>query len=138
MDRYFDDFEIGERFRSNGATMTEADIIEFALAYDPQPFHIDTEAAAKSPYGGLGPVSTYLIDALLPQMGPGKARGAQFGHSKSATSNTAWPHLGRNPKGRGRFCAIRRCNSLMWNDHIAFAAPCLASKRPPSRRPNMC
>lgn len=53
MDRYFDDFEIGERFRSNGATMTEADIIEFALAYDPQPFHIDTEAAAKSPYGGL-------------------------------------------------------------------------------------
>lgn len=53
MDRYFDDFEIGERFRSNGATMTEADIIDFALAYDPQPFHIDTEAAAKSPYGGL-------------------------------------------------------------------------------------
>lgn len=53
MDRYFDDFEIGERFRSNGATMTEADIIEFALAYDPQPFHIDTEAAAKSSYGGL-------------------------------------------------------------------------------------
>jgi len=53
MDRYFDDFEIGEQFRSNGATMTEADIIDFALAYDPQPFHIDAEAAAKSPYGGL-------------------------------------------------------------------------------------
>ncbi len=53
MDRYFDDFVIGERFQSRGATMTEADIIEFALAYDPQPFHIDTEAAAKSPYGGL-------------------------------------------------------------------------------------
>jgi acyl dehydratase len=53
MDRYFDDFEIGERFRSNGATLTEADIIDFALAYDPQPFHIDSVAAAKSPYGGL-------------------------------------------------------------------------------------
>lgn len=35
MDRYFDDFEIGERFRSRGAAMTEAYIIEFALAYDP-------------------------------------------------------------------------------------------------------
>ena len=53
MERYFDDFEIGERFRSRGATMTEADIIDFALAYDPQPFHIDTVAAAKSAYGGL-------------------------------------------------------------------------------------
>ena len=53
MDRYFDDFEVGERFRSGGATMTETDIINYALAYDPQPFHIDTEAAAKSAYGGL-------------------------------------------------------------------------------------
>lgn len=33
--------------------MTEADIISYALAYDPQPFHIDAEAAAKSAYGGL-------------------------------------------------------------------------------------
>jgi acyl dehydratase len=53
MDRYFDDFEVGERFRSRGATMTETDIINYALAYDPQPFHIDAEAAAKSAYGGL-------------------------------------------------------------------------------------
>ncbi len=33
--------------------MTEADIISYALAYDPQPFHIDVEAASKSAYGGL-------------------------------------------------------------------------------------
>lgn len=53
MEHYFDDFEVGERFRSRGATMTEADIISYALAYDPQPFHIDVEAASKSAYGGL-------------------------------------------------------------------------------------
>ena len=51
--RYFDDFQVGERFRSQGVTLTEADIINFALAYDPQPFHIDREAAANSPFGGL-------------------------------------------------------------------------------------
>ncbi len=33
--------------------MTESDIISYALAYDPQPFHIDVEAASKSAYGGL-------------------------------------------------------------------------------------
>ncbi len=87
------------------------------------------------PYSG--PVNTYVIDALLPKMGPGKARRAQFGYSKQATSNTAWPHIGGNPKGRGRFGAILRYTSLMWNDHIALAAPCLAPKRPPARRSNM-
>ncbi len=51
--RYFEDFETGERFRSPGATLSESQILDFALSYDPQPFHLDKEAAAESPYGGL-------------------------------------------------------------------------------------
>jgi acyl dehydratase len=51
--RYFDDFQVGERFRSPGATVTESEIVSYAFAYDPQPFHIDAEAAAESPFGGL-------------------------------------------------------------------------------------
>jgi len=51
--RYFDDFEIGERFVSGGVTVSESQILDFALCYDPQPFHIDKEAAAHTPYGGL-------------------------------------------------------------------------------------
>ena len=52
-ERHFEDFEIGERFASPGITVSESQILDFALAYDPQPFHLDKEAAAKSPYGGL-------------------------------------------------------------------------------------
>jgi acyl dehydratase len=52
-ERYFEDFRIGERFRSAGVSLTESEIIRFALDYDPQPFHVDVEAAAKSPFGGL-------------------------------------------------------------------------------------
>ena len=33
--------------------MTEAEIVEFARRYDPQPFHLDAETAARTPYGGL-------------------------------------------------------------------------------------
>ncbi|MCH8999045.1 MAG: MaoC family dehydratase [Proteobacteria bacterium] len=51
--RTFDDFEVGERFTSPGITVSEAQILDFALAYDPQPFHLDKEAAARSLYGGL-------------------------------------------------------------------------------------
>jgi acyl dehydratase len=52
-DRYFDDFAIGERFVTRGVTLTESGIIDFAMTYDPQPFHIDVEAAKQSNYGGL-------------------------------------------------------------------------------------
>ena len=53
MSRYFEEFKVGDSVVSPGVTLTEAAIIEFALTYDPQRFHIDVEAAAKSPYGGL-------------------------------------------------------------------------------------
>ena len=52
-ERYFDDFEVGERFASKAVTLSESQILDFALLYDPQPFHIDSLAAAESPYGGL-------------------------------------------------------------------------------------
>lgn len=52
-ERYFDDFEIGECFVSRGVTLSEAQILDFALRYDPQPFHLDSHAAAQTPYGGL-------------------------------------------------------------------------------------
>ena len=50
---YFEDFAAGDEHTSPGATVTEAQIIEFALTFDPQPFHLDATAAAKSQFGGL-------------------------------------------------------------------------------------
>ena len=51
--RTLDDLFPGQHFKTQGITLTEADIIDFALRYDPQPFHLDINAAAESPYGGL-------------------------------------------------------------------------------------
>jgi acyl dehydratase len=53
MSRYFEDFSVGEEAISPGVTLTEAGIVDFALKYDPQRFHISREAAEQSPYGGL-------------------------------------------------------------------------------------
>ena len=52
-DRYLDDFAAGDVVTTPAHTYGEAEIIECARVYDPQPFHLDTEAAAKSLYGGL-------------------------------------------------------------------------------------
>ena len=51
--KYFEDFLIGERIETSGITLTEAQIIDFALVYDPQPIHVGTVAASKGPFGGL-------------------------------------------------------------------------------------
>lgn len=50
---YFEDFPVGRSFKTGGATLSEAQILSFAWEWDPQPFHIDTEAAKDWGYGGL-------------------------------------------------------------------------------------
>ena len=52
-DRYLDDFTVGETFTTGGITFTEAGIIDFAMKFDPQAFHLDTQAASESIYEGL-------------------------------------------------------------------------------------
>lgn len=50
---FLDDFKAGDTFQSDGVTLTECEIIDFAQKYDPQYFHLDVNAAAESIYGGL-------------------------------------------------------------------------------------
>lgn len=51
--RYFDDFRVGDVTQLGPVTVTEDEIVEFASRYDPQPFHVDAEAASETMYGGL-------------------------------------------------------------------------------------
>ena len=51
--RYFEDFEVGVWQENGTYEVTEAEIIEVAERWDPQPFHVDPVAAAESPFGGL-------------------------------------------------------------------------------------
>lgn len=50
---YLEDFLIGRTFGSDQLTMTEADIIRFAEEFDPQPFHLDPDAAKATFFRGL-------------------------------------------------------------------------------------
>lgn len=51
--RWFEDFHVGDRFESRGASLTESQIVDFALAYDPQHMHVDIASAESGPFGGL-------------------------------------------------------------------------------------
>jgi acyl dehydratase len=50
---YFEDFEPGQVFELGSHTVSKDEIVAFASQFDPQPFHVDQEAAADGPFGGL-------------------------------------------------------------------------------------
>ena len=50
---YFEDFHEGQVIDLGKREVTEEEIIAFAREFDPQPFHVDRDAAARSIYGGV-------------------------------------------------------------------------------------
>jgi acyl dehydratase len=52
-EHYFDDFKIGDRFRSEPLNVTEKEVIEFAHKFDPQMFHLNHKAAEPTLFKGL-------------------------------------------------------------------------------------
>jgi len=51
--RYFEDLEVGYETDCGSVEVTEAEMLEFAERYDPQPIHIDEEAAKRSMFGDI-------------------------------------------------------------------------------------
>ena len=50
---YLDDLHLGQKFVSGTYQINEAQIKAFAREYDPQPFHLDNEAAKQTVFAGL-------------------------------------------------------------------------------------
>jgi acyl dehydratase len=51
--RYWDDYEVGQKFDLGSTSFTADEIVSFARQYDPQSFHVDAAAAGQSMFGGL-------------------------------------------------------------------------------------
>lgn len=70
---YFEDFEVGKTIDVGSRTVTEEEIIDFATKFDPQPFHIDKNAAEHSIYGSIiasgwhtcGMIMRLMVDGFL-------------------------------------------------------------------------
>jgi acyl dehydratase len=65
---FLEDLTPGRRFTAGPITVTEAEIIEFARRYDPQPFHTDPEAAKAHPVFQGHAASGWHTAALMMSM----------------------------------------------------------------------
>lgn len=52
-ERWFEDYVVGSTGEFGPVEVDETELVEFGRRYDPQPFHVDAQAAAAGPFGGL-------------------------------------------------------------------------------------
>ena len=53
MAKYLEDFREGEVWQSGSIVIGEEEMIAYAKANDPQPIHVDPDAARNGPFGGI-------------------------------------------------------------------------------------
>ena len=83
---YLDDLHVGQRFTSATRTVDEAEIKSFAREYDPQPFHLDNDAAKATIFQGLAASGWHtmamtmrlLVDGGMPIAGGIVGAGAEI------------------------------------------------------------
>ncbi|WP_334189456.1 MaoC family dehydratase [Noviherbaspirillum sp.] len=73
---YFEDFVVGRTIDIGTRTVSEEEIIDFATKFDPQPFHVDKDAAANSIYGGIIASGWHTCSMMMRMMVDGFLRDA--------------------------------------------------------------
>ena len=63
--KHFEDFHVGQTTTVGDYRVTKEEIIEFARKWDPQPFHVDEEAARESVFGGLIACGCHLVSISI-------------------------------------------------------------------------
>ncbi|WP_420468770.1 MaoC family dehydratase [Panacagrimonas sp.] len=65
---YFEDFHPGQEIDLGHCSVSESEIVDFARQFDPQPFHVDHEAARASHFGGLVASGWHTCSLLMRQI----------------------------------------------------------------------
>ena len=68
MPTYLDEFAVGQTARFGSYEVTREEVLYFASAYDPRPFHLDDEAAAANPIFGRISASGWHTAAMAMRM----------------------------------------------------------------------
>ena len=82
---YFEDIELHDKKTAGKYSVTKEEVIEFARKWDPQPFHVDEEAAKATQFGGLIASASHTVAIsfwLLNRAGKGIAAISGLGWDK--------------------------------------------------------
>jgi acyl dehydratase len=86
---YFEDLRVGQRFTSRSHELDAAQIKAFARQFDPQPFHLDEEAAKDTLFAGLAASGWHTAAVTMRLMAEGGVPIA--GGLIGAGAEISWP-----------------------------------------------
>ena len=87
----FAEFHAGQRIEAGPHHVTEAEVLSFATAWDPQWFHTDAEAATKGPFGGLI-ASGWHTCGIAMQLVVGAALAGSESFASPGLAYVRWPN----------------------------------------------
>ena len=88
--QFYEDIEIG-RVQSFGRyAVTREEVIEFASKYDPQPFHLDDEAAAQTHFGRLSASGWHTCAMTMAMMVENLKQHRQAGLGSPGVDQLRW------------------------------------------------
>ena len=87
----FADFHAGQVIEAGPYALTEAELVGFARAYDPQWFHTDPETATGSAFGGLI-ASGWHTCAIAMRLVVGAALEGSESFASPGLEHLRWPH----------------------------------------------
>jgi acyl dehydratase len=87
----FAEFFAGQTIEAGPYTVTEAEVLQFATAYDPQWFHTDPAAAAQGPFGGLIASGWHTCGIAMRLMADKALHGSES-FASPGLAYIKWPH----------------------------------------------
>jgi len=87
---YFEDLEIGAETYFGSYEVTREEVIEFARKYDPQPFHLSDEEAAKTHFGRIAASGWHTAAMVMAVIARHVVEEAQAGLGSPGIDELRW------------------------------------------------
>lgn len=88
--QYFEDIAIGATARFGAYEVTREEVMDFARKYDPQPFHLDDEAAAKTHFERLSASGWHTCAMVMSMVVANLATNRQAGLGSPGIDELRW------------------------------------------------
>lgn len=88
--KYFEDIEIGATTRFGSYPVTREEVIAFASKFDPQPFHLSDEAAAKTHFGRLSASGWHTCAMMMAMLVENMKSSEQAGLGSPGQDELRW------------------------------------------------
>jgi acyl dehydratase len=88
--QYFEDIPVGQKHAFGSYQVTREEVLEFARKYDPQPFHLDDDAAAKTHFGRLSASGWHTCAMTMTMLVENLKLGNQAGLGSPGVDELRW------------------------------------------------